>query len=231
MQTIIVILVVTGSLLIGAAWGIYGTLPKNVEGFLVAVAGGALTVSAVLELIEPATEETALWAAFALVLVGSVVFAALDYLVKQRWGSESGAGLLAAITLDGVPENLALGVALIGAAPMQVAALSGSIFLSNLPEAAAGANEMTGSGRSKMMAFGLWAATAVLLSVTSLLGNFLLAGVADSVLALIRCFAGGAVVASLAVEIFPTAFKKDRYTAGLAAAVGVIVALYLHSLA
>ncbi len=60
---------------------------------------------------------------------------------------------LAAITLDGIPENLALGVALIGAGPLQVASLSGSIFLSNLPEAAEGAQEMA-NGRSKLKVLG-----------------------------------------------------------------------------
>lgn len=40
------------------------------------------------------------------------------------------------------PENLAFGVALIGASLLAVAALSASILLSNLPEAAGGAKEM-----------------------------------------------------------------------------------------
>jgi len=52
--TVIVILVVSGALLLGAAWGVYGTLSEAVEGFVVAVAGGALIISAVLELIKPA---------------------------------------------------------------------------------------------------------------------------------------------------------------------------------
>lgn len=53
-----VILVVSGALLIGAAWGIYGSLSKSVEGFIVALAGGALVVSVVLELVEPALAQT-----------------------------------------------------------------------------------------------------------------------------------------------------------------------------
>ena len=172
MLAVIVILVVSGALLLGAAWGIYGSLPNVAEGFLVALAGGALMISAVLELIEPATNAAPLWAAFALVLLGATVFAVLDYFVDERWSSGGGGGLLAAITLDGVPENLALGVALIGASPLQVAALSGSIFLSNLPEAAGGAKEMSGGGRSKAKVFALWGATAALLSTAALAGYF-----------------------------------------------------------
>ena len=40
MMTIIVIVVVSGALIIGAIWGIYGKLSKKTEGFLVALAGG-----------------------------------------------------------------------------------------------------------------------------------------------------------------------------------------------
>ncbi|GAA6132583.1 ZIP family metal transporter [Halopseudomonas sabulinigri] len=229
--TIVVILVVSGALLLGAAWGIYGRLPKPLEGFIVALAGGALIVSAVLELIEPAMKKAPLWQAFALVLLGAAVFTGLAYLVKKKWGSASGGGLLAAITLDGIPENLALGVALIGAGPLQVAALSGSIFLSNLPEAAGGAKEMAESGKSKGKVFALWAATAVLLSIAALAGNVLMADAPQQLLALIQCFAGGAVVASLATEVFPKAFKEDAYWAGIATAIGLILALYLDQLA
>lgn len=231
MQTIIVVLVVSSALLIGALWGIYGTLTEQVEGFLVALAGGALIISAVLELIEPATNQVSIWGALGFVLIGSLVFIALDYLVKRNWGSDSGGGLLAAITLDGIPENLALGVALISVGPLQVAALSGSIFLSNLPEAAGGAKEMTNSGRSKGMALALWSITALILSAAALAGNFFLASFSDNSLALIRSFAGGAVVASLATEVFPKAFKKGSYWAGIATTIGLILALYLNTLA
>jgi ZIP family zinc transporter len=231
MQTVIVILVVSGALLIGAVWGIYGTLFKKVEGFLVALAGGALIISAVLELILPAIKQSSIWTALGFVLVGSLVYTALDYLVKNRWGSNSGGGLLAAITLDGIPENLALGVALIDVGPLQIAALSGSIFLSNLPEAAGGAKEMTDGGRSKGATFALWGTTALLLSAAALAGNFFLAGLPENILALIRCFAGGAIVSSLATAVFPKAFKKDSYWAGIATAIGLIVALYLNMLA
>ncbi|RDH75662.1 zinc transporter [Mycolicibacterium moriokaense] len=229
-MTVIVVLVVSGALIAGAAWGIYGRLPEKLEGFVVAVAGGALIISVVLELVEPATKDAAVWLVSAVVFAGAAVFSILDFYVKKKWGSGSGGGLLAAITLDGIPENLALGVALIGAGPLQVAALSGSIFLSNLPEAAGGAKEMSRGGQSDGKVFALWTATAVLLSAAALIGNFFLAGVPSAALALVKCFAGGAVVASLATEVFPKAFKEESYTTGVAAALGLVMALGLDHL-
>ena len=230
MMTVIVVIIVSGALIVGAAWGIYGKLPKQAEGFSVALAGGALLVSAVLELINPALEKNAVTIALAAVFGGAATFTVLDYLIKEKWASKSGGGLLAAITLDGIPENLALGVALIGAQPLSVAALSGSILLSNLPEAAGGAKEMSKDNKSNRKVLWLWIATALILSASALAGHWLLADVPQKYLNYIKCFAGGAVVSSLALEVFPKAFKKDKYRAGIATAIGLVLALYLNTL-
>ena len=230
MMTAIVILIVSGALIIGALWGLYGNLSKRLEGFLVALAGGALLVSALLELIYPALEKNSVPIALSTVFVGAITFTVLDYWVKEKWNSQSGGGLLAAITLDGIPENLALGVSLIGASPLSIAALSGSILLSNLPEAAGGAKEMAENTDSKKKILWLWIGTALILSAAALLGHFLLADVPEEYLNYIKCFAGGAVAASLALEVFPKAFKEDKYWTGLATAIGLVLPLYLNTL-
>jgi len=230
MMAIIIVLIVSGALIIGAVWGIYGSISKNLEGFLVALAGGALLVSAILELINPSLEEYSIPITLTMVLTGAIIFTLLDYLIKEKWDSQSGGGLLAAITLDGIPENLALGVTLIGADPLSVAALSGSILLSNLPEAAGGAKEMSNNDHSKKKVIWLWVGTAIILSVSALLGRYLLADVSKEYISYIKCFAGGAVVASLALEVFPKAFKKEKYWTGIATAIGLILALYLNTL-
>ena len=227
-----VVLVVSGALVLGALWGVYGRLPERVEGFLVALAGGALLLSVVTELIQPSIEHSTLLVSALGVAGGAVLFTVVDYLIDEKWNADSGGGLLAAITLDGVPENLALGVALIGAGPMEVAALAGSILLSNLPEAAGGARQMADGGKlSKGTIVALWAATAALLSAAAIAGNLLLEGASEHVLASIRCVAAGAVVASLATEVFPQAYKEDRHMAGIATTLGLLLALFLGELA
>lgn len=231
LMTMITVLVVSGALMLGAAWGAYGHMSVRLEGFLIALAGGALVMSLVSELIEPSIEQSSVYLASGGVAAGAVMFAVIDYLIDEKWGPNSGGGLLAAISLDGIPENLALGVALIGAGPMGVAALAGSIFLSNLPEAAGGAKQMAEHGdRSKKRIIAIWGATAAVLSVAAILGNLLLAGVSPHWLAFIRCIAAGAVVASLATEVFPTAFRKDQHLAGIATALGLVLAFLLGDL-
>ncbi len=58
----------------------------------------------------------------------------------------AGLALLAAVILDGVPENLALGVSL-GEGSGGLAPLS-AIFVSNFPEALVGSASMRAQGRS-----------------------------------------------------------------------------------
>lgn len=224
----LVVCIVSGALVAGAVWGIYGPLNERTQGFLLALAGGALIVALMLDMIQPAIERTAFAPAMGFVALGAVVFTVLDYLIDERWDADSGGGLLVAITLDGVPENLALGVALIGAEFHEVAALAGAIFLSNLPEAAGGAKQMCRVGIPRRTVFALWAATAGLLAAAALLGEWALAGTSGTEIALIRCFAAGAVVASLATEIFPRAFRENHHMAGIAVTVGLILAMGLR---
>ncbi|MFD1947232.1 hypothetical protein [Nocardioides aestuarii] len=228
MLAALVIVVVSLALVVGAVWGVFG-ISTRTEGFVVSLAGGALMVSAVLELIDPAADVAPLWAVATAVLSGAGVFVLLARWVARRLGRDSGGGLLAAVTLDGVPENLALGVVLISAGPKEAAALAGSILLSNLPEAAGGARDMV-HDHSRRLVLGVWTGTAVLLSGAALLGHVALAGVDESVLALVEAFAGGAVVGSLATTVFPDAFDEDSFATGVATALGLLLALGLDRL-
>lgn len=227
--TLAVIGVVSAALLAGAAWGLWGQVKERTEGFLIALAGGAMLISVVGEMIEPSIARSSIWTAMAGVAVGAVSFTALDYWADRRWGTQSGGGLLAAITIDGVPESLALGVSLIGAGLSEVTALAASIMLANVPEAAGGARQMAQSGMARSRVLATWSAAAALLAASALAGNLLLEGASEDVLALIRCSAAGAVVASLATAVFPQAYREDRNLAGIATAMGVIVALLIGS--
>ena len=227
---IVVIVVVSAALLVGAIWGVYGKLSDRTEGFIVAIAGGALIMSVISELVEPSVKEGSLWVAIVALALGAMLFSAADYWIDEKIKSDEGVGLLAAITFDGVPENLALGVALIGASAGEVAALAGAILLSNIPEAAGGARGMKDGGMKPMTIFALWGGATVLLAGAALLGYFTLEGVHPNVLAAIRCTAAGAVVASLATDVFPKAFKEDHHLAGVATALGLMIAIWLESL-
>lgn len=231
MMVIAVALIVSGALIAGGLWGTYASPSQKVSGFLISLAGGALILSLMKELIEPATQQTSVLLVCISIFAGAAIFTGLDYLVDEKWSNSSGIGLLIAITLDGIPENLALGVALISTEPTQVVALAGSILLSNLPESAAGAKLMSESGYSKKIVLSIWTLAALLLSAATVLGNLTLKDAPGDVLGMIQGFAAGAVVASLATELFPKAYQSDKQLTGIATALGLIAVLLVDRLA
>jgi zinc transporter, ZIP family len=156
--------------------------------------------------------------------------AALQQREKVQVAAASGVGLalLAASILDGVPENLALGVSLADpeSAGGSLALLVG-IFAANFPEALVGAVAMREQGRSVRATAGLWLATAVLLVPAVVIGRVALAGAEPSTLAFPLSFAGGAVLAALADTLMPEAFERGRPFNAFASCVGFFVAFVL----
>jgi len=146
-------------------------------------------------------------------------------------GPAVGFALLAAVTLDGVPENTALGVSLIASAEAGVTAgsiaLLFAIFASNFPEAMVGAVAMRAADRSPRFAIGIWSAAALLLTIAVVVGYAALSGVDETALGFALAFAGGAVLASLADTLMPEAFERGRPASALATAVGFLIAFIL----
>ncbi len=142
--------------------------------------------------------------------------------------------LLAAVTLDGIPENMALGVSLLETTGSGALALLVAIFASNLPEALGGAVGMREQGRSKIFVIGVWTATAVLLAAAVVIGNGALKvmseelGVmSEELLAVLLSFAGGAVLASLADTLMPDAFREGGPLVAFATAAGFLLSFLL----
>lgn len=144
----------------------------------------------------------------------------------KRAGLGVGFALLAGVTLDGVPENLALGVSLLADEGGSLALLV-AIFASNLPEALVGAIAMRDGGRSPRFAILIWTLTAVVLTAAVIVGYAALSGVDDSALGFALAFAGGAVLASLADTLMPEAFERGRPLNSLATAVGFFASFVL----
>lgn len=137
----------------------------------------------------------------------------------------AGLALLAAVTLDGVPENVALGVAL-GEGSGGLALLA-AIFVSNLPEALVGSSSMQSQGMSKGRILGLWTACAVLLVAAVVIGAGPLAGAAPETISLPLAFAAGAVIASLADTLMPEAYENGGPAVALSTAAGFVLAFVL----
>lgn len=219
--------VASSSLVAGALVGAHLDVPDELTASTLAFASGALITALAYDLFEHAVREANLWTAGAGLVAGAAVFTGVDYAIDSRYGEDSsGVGLLASVTLDGVPENTALGVVLIGSS--SPFALLAAIFASNFPEALSGAKNLVDEqDRSTLYAVGVWTAAAALLAVSVVIGNRLFDALGKQLLALVRSFAGGAVVASLATEVMPEAYREGGTYIGIATAAGFLLTFAL----
>lgn len=137
----------------------------------------------------------------------------------------AGMALLAAVTLDGVPENVALGVSL-GEGTGGLALLA-AIFVSNFPEALVGASSMRSQGRSRGSVVLLWSACAVLLVIAVVLGGGPFSNSDPETISLPLAFAAGAVIASLADTLMPEAYEHGGPAVALSTAAGFVLSFAL----
>lgn len=140
----------------------------------------------------------------------------------------AGLALLAAVTLDGIPESLALGVSLNeGSGGL---ALLAAIFAANFPEALVGSASMRAQGRSSAFILSTWGSVSVLLVVVVLIGAGPLSAAAPETLSLPLAFAAGAVLASLADTVIPEAYKEGGPLVAMTTTLGFVVAFLLATL-
>lgn len=206
-------LIASSALVIGAAIGAWKPPSRGVIAVLLAFAAGALITAVAFELFEQAFDHGGAVRSGLAFLAGAAVFAVVDGWIdrmKEGWmsgGSAVGYALLAAVTLDGVPENLAMGVALVDSAnPTLLVA----IFVSNLPEAIAGAQKMRGVKQDSKRIMLIWCGAAVLLAIPVVVGYAAVENISEEALAIPLGFAAGAVLASLADTVMPEAYRDAR---------------------
>ncbi|AKE88922.1 zinc permease [Rhodococcus sp. WB1] len=250
-------IIASSALVLGALVGGWVEIPKRVLAAMLAFAAGALITALSFELFEDSYEKGGIWRAAIGLVVGALVFtvlsAWLDRVAEGRrekdHGSEkldvdaaaeetapssssvsgaAGLALLAAVTLDGVPENVALGVSL-GEGTGGLALLV-AIFVSNFPESLVGSASMRAQGRSRGYILGMWVACATLLTVAVVVGAGPLAVTPPETISLPLAFAAGAVLASLADTLMPEAYEKGGPTVALSTAAGFVLSFVLATL-
>ena len=242
-EAIVFGLIASSALIIGGVVGSYVTPPKQVTGVLLAFASGALFSALAFELFSDAFELGGAWRAGLGLLAGGATFVIVNTWLDSRVADSAkedqrekvrdaavptgavGFALLAAVTLDGVPENLALGVSLAGDA--ESLTLLVAIFFSNLPESLVGAVAMREGGMAPRLAVGTWAICGVLLALSVVLGRAVLSGASHHTLSFCLAFAGGAVLASLADTLMPEAFEHGKPWNSFATGAGFFVSFML----
>jgi ZIP family zinc transporter len=208
------------SLVIGALIGLARPWPRKAIGLVLGFGAGALISAVSFELAEDGVE----LAGGLPVAIGLGVGAITYYLASIRVASMGGGGALAlGAFLDGIPEQMVLGIGLAGGAPVS-AGLLVAIFVSNLPEAIGGANDMRRQMHRRGQVIRTWVWIASACAFATVVGYTIADIASDELQGGINGFAAGALLVMLVDSMIPEATEQAGRTTGLVTALGFAVA-------
>ena len=218
------------SLVIGALLRLARQWPDRAVGLVLAFGAGALVSAVSFELAQEGVEVGGGDAVGIGLAVGAFTYWGLARLLdRHSGGSGAGTALALGAFLDGIPEQLVLGIGLATGGGVSIALLV-AIFVSNLPEAIGSATQMRAAGRPPAVIRRLWFAVAAI-CVLATLGGYAIADTASGALqGGIDGFAAGALLVMLVDSMVPEATSKAGSTAGLVTTLGFAVAAGLSSL-
>jgi zinc transporter, ZIP family len=216
--------VAASSLLLGALIGLLRPWPSRAIGWVLGFGAGALISAVSFELAEEGVRIGGGGAVGIGLAVGALTYYVCDTEIERRsGGSDAGAGLALGAFLDGIPEQLVLGLG-IALGDGVSAGLLAAIFVSNLPEAIGSATAMHGAGRSRRDVIVLWAGVAVICTLASGIGFGIADTASDTLKGGINGFAAGALVVMLVDSMIPEATRQAGRTTGLITTMGFAVA-------
>jgi zinc transporter, ZIP family len=212
------------SLILGALLGLARGWPERFVGLVLAFGAGALISAVSFDLAEEGLEIGSPGAVAAGLAVGALAFYVLDG-AFDRGGTNA---LALGAFLDGIPEQLVLGIGLAAGEGVSLGLLA-AIFVSNLPEAIGSSTAMRDAGTRPAAIRRLWGLIAIGCAVATPIG-FALADVTSGDLqAGINGFAAGALLVMLIDSMIPEARDKAGRAGGLITVLGFAVAAGLSN--
>src|SRR6185312_5758214 len=163
--------VAASSLVIGAIVGLVRPWPDRLVGLVLAFGAGALISAVSFDLWEEGSKIGDPGYVGLGLAVGAMTYFVADRLVgRPRRGRRTGGSALAiGAFLDGIPEQMVLGIGIAAGEGVSVGLLV-AIFVSNLPEAIGSSTEMSRAGRGRGAIMRLWIAVAVVCALATVAG-------------------------------------------------------------
>jgi zinc transporter, ZIP family len=222
--------VAASSLVLGMVLGLARRWPTRLIGLVLAFGAGALLSAVSFELFE---EGVAVGGAPAVGIglgLGALVYFVLARAVERvgPGGSSGGTALALGAFLDGIPEQIVLGIGIAAGKGVSVALLV-AIFVSNLPEAIGSAIDMRDARIPVRSIRLLWLAVAAICTLATPLGYVLARGTGGHFEAAINGFAAGALLVMLVDSMIPEATSRSGRVAGLATVFGFALAAGLST--
>lgn len=224
------------SLVLGALLGLARRWPDRLVGLVLAFGAGALISAVAFDLAQEGARLGDAGVVGAGLAAGAVTYFTADRLLDRRSRRHAagarprpgggGTALALGAFLDGIPEQLVLGIGLAAGEGVGVGLLV-AIFVSNLPEAIGSSTEMRAAGTPAAAIRRLWLLVAAICTAATVVGYAIADSVSDNANAAVDGFAAGALLVMLIDSMIPDARRKGGDVAGLVTVLGFAVAAAL----
>lgn len=218
-----------GSLVIGALIAFAHRWSPRQIGIVLAFGAGALISAVTFELAEEGVRLGGLVYTAVGLAAGALTYYLLDGVVEARFSDGAGPALALGAFLDGVPEQLVLGIGIASGKGVGIGLLV-AIFISNLPEATGSATDMLKDRTSRGTILKLWTGVALVCTAATVVGWAIASSAPDKLRAAIDGFAAGALLVMLIDSMIPDARRDAGRAAGLVTTLGFAVAIALSAL-
>ncbi len=241
--TVLLYAFLTGfSLILGVIIGTTFKIRQKAVAAIMAFGSGVLICALTFGLMEEAFKHGGFDAVIIGFLSGGVVFISGDVLIHRIGGRNhkrkahhpsakgtNGQAIVLGSLLDGVPESMALGVALLSKNGIGLLMLA-AIFLSNLPESLSSIDDLQREGFSKRRIYLSWSIVSGCVALSVVLSFLFLEKLDLNVLGIIESFASGAILAMLADSMMPEAYEDGGFLIGFLTMLGFLTAFILSRL-
>jgi ZIP family zinc transporter len=230
------------SLILGVIIGTTLKISQKIIAAIMAFGSGVLICALTFGLMEEAFKHGGFDAVIIGFLLGGLVFISGDVLIHKIGGRNhkrnvhfqstkktNGQAIVLGSLLDGIPESIALGVALLSKNGIGLLMLV-AIFLSNLPESLSSIDDLEKEGFSKRRIYLSWSIVSILVAASVVLSFLFLEKLDLNALGIIESFASGAILAMLADSMMPEAYEDGGFLIGFLTMLGFLAAFILSKI-
>lgn len=212
------------SLLIVAMLAYRLSVKESVVGQMAGLGAGALLGAAAFQLVPEAKEslgslEISVW-----LLIGAGVYVIADKIIEKRFGDDGPMGIVVGNINDALPESLIFGIQL-GTGMAFSPALAASVWVSNIPQVFAPAEQLRKDGWPARKQAILWGSIVIASGIFAAIGFLFSDALGDIGGARIAAFTTGGLIAMLTTSMIPFAYKNGKLLAGIWAVVGFAATL------
>lgn len=175
-------------------------------------------------------------------LAGGIIFVIGDYFLHISGGrkhkrkqlsnssvNSNGKAIALGATMDGIPESIALGIALFNGQGTGLLMMT-AIALSNFPEGTSSISGLLKEGFSKRKIILMWGLVAMLSIGVSIVSYVFLNDINPNTIGILESFAAGSILAMLASSMMPEAYEEGGYSIALMTISGFLVSFMISRL-